>query len=97
MMAWFIRRTHTRGFNLRLRDDFQPFSLGIVAYFTRRIEEHGSAGLGCVCWPIWQAIVIWISCPCEVHPGLAQLFTQDERARIACAVVIADFGVVKSE
>lgn len=96
-LGWKIRKKSDWGFNLRLCDDFQPLSFGIMTYLTRRIEEHGCAGLGCVWRPIRQAIVIGISCPCEVHPGLTQLFTEDERVRIACAVVIADFGVVKSE
>ena len=82
---------------LRLCDDFQPLPLGVETHFARLIEEHRCAGLGGVFWPIRQARVIGISCPCEVHPGVAQLLTQDESAGIACAVLITDFGVVKRE
>src|ERR1700720_584627 len=84
-------------FNSRLCNQPQSFSFGVVAHCAGRVKVHRCPLLRSVCGPMWQAVVIRISCSGKIHPGSTDLLRQKKCLSGASAVMITNVSIVESE
>ena len=83
--------------SLRLCDQPQSFSLGVIAHCAGRVKVHRCPLFRSVCGPMRQSVMIRIAGSGKIHPGSTDLLGENEGLGSASAVMIANFSIVEGE